>query len=101
MVRYVDVSLVLSTVLLSQFSNILFDVKDKLWRKIVTFAIGLILGGIYYTTGVPIDKLLPSFCVAITLYDYCLTYIFKKLKVDYNSINDTEKPDRPDSEGSE
>lgn len=59
----------------------LLPLASKTIKIISTFMIGLILSIIFYLLKIiSIAEIIPSFCVAVILYDYIIKYILKSFK---------------------
>jgi hypothetical protein len=54
-------------------------------KKLLTLGIGVALSLFYYTSGlIELKPLIPSFAIAVVLYDYLIKYALNYAKLDYD-----------------
>jgi hypothetical protein len=53
-------------------------------KKLLTFGVGIVIGAIYLALRVDgLHALIPSFTIAVVLYDYIIKYVLKWIKAGY------------------
>jgi hypothetical protein len=53
-------------------------------KKLLTFGVGIVTGAIYFITKIDeLHALVPSFAIAVVLYDYIIKYLLNKIKAGY------------------
>jgi hypothetical protein len=55
-------------------------------KKLLTFGVGIIVGVVYLVSKIDeLHALIPSFAIAVVLYDYIIKYLLNKLKAGYKA----------------
>jgi hypothetical protein len=53
-------------------------------KQLLTFGVGVVVGVVYLVLKIDVlHALIPSFAIAVVLYDYIIKYILNKLKASY------------------
>ena len=84
---------IFSVVLFTYFLISTFFKKSKLEiKQLITFIVGLVLALVwYFVIKTELDALIPSFAVAVVLYDFVIKAILKAFKVTYSQQLEREE----------
>jgi hypothetical protein len=53
-------------------------------KKLLTFGVGIAVGAVYLVAKIDVlHALIPSFAIAVVLYDYIIKYLLNKIKAGY------------------
>ncbi|MDR1553012.1 MAG: hypothetical protein LBS69_06065 [Prevotellaceae bacterium] len=53
-------------------------------KKLLTFGVGIVIGAVYLIAKIDgLHAIIPSFAIAVVLYDYIIKYLLNKLKAGY------------------
>jgi hypothetical protein len=53
-------------------------------KKLLTFGVGIVIGAVYLIAKIDVlHALIPSFAIAVVLYDYIIKYLLNKIKAGY------------------
>jgi hypothetical protein len=53
-------------------------------KQLLTFSVGIVVGAVYLIAKIDVlHALIPSFAIAVVLYDYIIKYLLNKLKAGY------------------
>ncbi|MDR1594309.1 MAG: hypothetical protein LBS43_07495 [Prevotellaceae bacterium] len=53
-------------------------------KKLLTFGVGIVIGIVYLVAKIDgLHAIIPSFAIAVVLYDYIIKYLLNKLKAGY------------------
>jgi predicted exporter len=55
-------------------------------KKLLTFGVGIVVGAVYIALKIDeLHALIPSFAIAVVLYDYIIKYLLNKIKAGYKT----------------
>jgi hypothetical protein len=55
-------------------------------KKLLTFGVGIVVGTVYLVVKIDeLHALVPSFAIAVVLYDYIIKYLLNKIKAGYKA----------------
>jgi hypothetical protein len=85
LVEIISVSYIVTVILFSYLIIRLWFNRAKTGvKKLLTFGVGIVVGAVYLTAKIDVlHALIPSFAIAVVLYDYIIKYLLNKLKVGY------------------
>jgi hypothetical protein len=76
------------TVILASYAalKLLWQKAASATKKLITFAVGVVVGALYLLLNQSnLHALIPSFAIAVVLYDYIIKYLLKKIKIEYKN----------------
>jgi heme/copper-type cytochrome/quinol oxidase subunit 3 len=85
----VSVGYIITVILFSYLLiRLWFNAATSGIKKLLTVGTGIFVGALYLITGIDgLHALIPSFAIAVVLYDYIIKYLLNKLKAGYKVKN--------------